>query len=258
MANKAFKDSDLFDNPAARVPVCLCLDVSGSMNEIIAGESSFTGRTEVIDGQRYRICQGGTTKLELLKEGIKTLYEDLKTNPTTRYVADIAIVTFSDEGTVVADFSGVRSQPSVYELKTGGMTEMGKGVNLALDLLDVRKKEYKESGVEYYQPWLFLMTDGDANGDKTELQVAQKRVNKLVKSEKLTFIPVGFGDKKDFSKDNELNKFSDTEKAVRYDSIDYVKFFKWISQSIDEVSKSRVGDKFKPAEKPAGYQYMDD
>ncbi len=257
MTKKAFKDNDLFDNPSARIPVCLCLDVSGSMNEIVSGETSFTGRTEIIDGQQYRICEGGKTKLGYLKDGIKTLYDDLKANPNTKYAADVSIVTFSDDAYVVADFSGVREQPSIYELTTGSMTDMGKGVNLALDLLAARKNEYKEAGREYYQPWLFLMSDGDANGDKTELQVAQKRVNDLVKEEKLTFIPVGFGKKDNFGKNNELNNFSENEKAVRYDSIDYVRFFKWIAQSMDSVSKGSVGDKFKPGENPSGYTYMD-
>lgn len=257
MTKKAFKDNDLFDNPAARIPVCLCLDVSGSMNEIVSGNTNFTGRTEVIDGQKYRVCKGGKTKLEYLKDGIKTLYDDLKTNPNTKYAADVSIVTFTDDAYVVADFSGVREQPSIYDLKTGGMTDMGKGVNLALDLLAVRKTEYKEAGREYYQPWLFLMSDGDANGDKIELQVSQKRVNDLVKQEKLIFIPVGFGNKNDFGKNNELNHFSETEKAVRYDSIDYVKFFKWIAASMDSVSRTSVGNKFKPGEKPSGYTNMD-
>lgn len=257
MAKKAFKDNDLFDNPAARIPLCLCLDVSGSMNEIISGNPTFTGRTEVIDGQKYKVCEGGKTKLEYLKEGIQTLYDDLKSNSNTKYSADVSIVTFSDDAYVVADFSGVREQSSIYELKTGGMTDMGKGVNLALDLLSARKTEYKEAGREYYQPWLFLMSDGDANGDKTELQVAQKRVNDQVKCEKLTFIPVGFGNKNDFGKNNELNHFSETEKAVRYDSIDYVRFFKWIAQSMEEVSRSNVGTKIRPGEKPSGYTYMD-
>lgn len=251
------KIKELFDNPAPRVPVCLCLDVSGSMNEIVAGTPTFTGKKEVIDGKEYNICNGGKTKLEFLKEGIRVLYDDLRSNSNTKYIADISIVTFSDNATVITDFSGVKENPNVYEIRTGGMTEMGKGVNLALDLLETRKNEYKEAGVEYYQPWLFLMTDGDANGDRTELKVAQKRVNDLVKAEKLIFIPVGFGNKDAFSKNNEINKFSETEKAVRYDAVDYVKFFKWISASIEEVSASRLGDKYRPANKPSGYQYMD-
>ena len=31
---------------------------------------------------------------------------------------------------------------------------MGEGVTLALDLLKKRKQEYKDKGVDYYQPWL--------------------------------------------------------------------------------------------------------
>ena len=34
MANYLSKDKDLVNNPSARVPICLCLDLSGSMNTV--------------------------------------------------------------------------------------------------------------------------------------------------------------------------------------------------------------------------------
>lgn len=37
-------------------------------------------------------------------------------------------------------------------LDTSGL--MGEGVNLALGLLEKRKQEYKDKGVDYYRPWL--------------------------------------------------------------------------------------------------------
>ena len=34
MANYLSKDEDLVNNPSTRVPICLCLDLSGSMNTV--------------------------------------------------------------------------------------------------------------------------------------------------------------------------------------------------------------------------------
>ena len=58
-------------------------------------------------------------------------------------------------------------------------------------------------------------------------------------------------------RNNELNKFSDTVRAVRYDTIDYRMFFKWLSESMDEVSRSRTTETFTPGEMPGNYEYMD-
>lgn len=231
---KAFEFNDLIINPSARVPVCLCLDMSGSMNAS---------------------C-GGVTKLKLLEQGLRNLYEDLKNDENARNCADISIVTFNNDAQVVEDFSGVRNQPSVHNFVANGMTEMGKGVNKALSLLDIRQDEYRSSGREFYKPWLFLMTDGNDNGDSLELQLAQKDVNNRIKNRQLTFIPVGFGDKSDFSSNNKLNNFSDTVKAIRYDSIRYADFFKWISKSIIGVSNSRTTEDFTPDSMPNGWEYM--
>ena len=55
-------------------------------------------------------------------------------------------------------------------LTANGNTPMGEGVRLALDLLDKRKQEYKDKGVDYYQPWLVLMSDGQPNGNVAILE----------------------------------------------------------------------------------------
>ncbi len=246
MAKKAFANDDFINNPAARIPVCLCLDISGSMDAVISDGSG-----------RYREFGGCRSKMDFLKDGIRHLYDDLKANPDTRYAVDIAVVSFADDGDIVTDFSGVRGQSGAFDLKPCGMTNMGAGVNLALNLLNARKNEYKWAGREYYQPWLVLMTDGDANINMGGLHEAQRRVSDSIKSDKLIFIPVGFGPKESFGRNNELNKFSDTVRAVRYDTIDYRRFFKWLSESMDEVSRSRTTETFSPGEMPGNYEYMD-
>lgn len=45
-------------------------------------------------------------------------------------------------------------------MEAEGMTCMGEGLSLALDLLKKRKAKYKATGVDYYQPILVVMSDG--------------------------------------------------------------------------------------------------
>ncbi len=42
---------------------------------------------------------------------------------------------------------------------------MGAGVEQALNILEKRKAEYSSKGVDYYQPWMVLMTDGYPTDD---------------------------------------------------------------------------------------------
>ena len=37
---------------------------------------------------------------------------------------------------------------------------MEEAVMQALKLLETRKKEYVDAGVDYYQPWMVIMSDG--------------------------------------------------------------------------------------------------
>lgn len=51
-------------------------------------------------------------------------------------------------------------------MEAEGMTCMGEGLSLALDLLEKRKTKYKATGVDYYQPILVVMSDGLPNGNR--------------------------------------------------------------------------------------------
>ena len=51
-------------------------------------------------------------------------------------------------------------------MEAEGMTCMGEGLSLALDLLEKRKAKYKATGVDYYQPILVVMSDGLPNGKR--------------------------------------------------------------------------------------------
>ena len=60
---------DLVSNPTTRLPVCLCLDISGSMNRTEGGIP--TGETKFVDGEMWDIVEGGTTAIQELTKGIE-------------------------------------------------------------------------------------------------------------------------------------------------------------------------------------------
>lgn len=205
---------DLVNNPTARVPVCLCLDVSGSMS----GE-----------------------KISELNQGINLFYNAIKDDEVALYSAEISIVTFGTTASCVRDFSSLELQPNAPHLIAWGPTPMGEAVNLAIDLLEKRKNEYKEKGVDYYQPWLVLMTDGEPT-DNDNIPEAVSKVVNLVNNKKLTVFPIGIGRDANMTT---LASFSPNRAPLRLQGLKFKEFFAWLSQSVSRVSQSTPGETIK-------------
>lgn len=204
---------DLFDNPTPRVPVALCLDCSGSM----MGEP-----------------------IKELNAGVKTFYQAIDEDEIARFSAEICIVTFGP-AELEADFATLDVRPQPPVLSASGNTPMGEAVKLSLDSLERRKELYKESGVDYYQPWLVLMTDGKPYGGSVELLNQQvNRVTNMVEARKLTVFPIGIGSEADMGT---LQRFSPGRSPLRLQGLKFSEFFSWLSKSVSRVSQSTPGDK---------------
>lgn len=116
---------------------------------------------------------------------------------------------------------------------------MGEAVNLALDLLEKRKNEYKDKGVDYYQPWLVILTDGENNGSQDSWQRAIDRVGNMVKSKKITVFPIGIGKEANMSS---LGKLSPNRLPLRLQGLKFAEFFEWLSKSVSKTSQSVPGE----------------
>ena len=202
-------ESDLVENPTPRVPVALCLDTSGSM-----------------EGQPIRE----------LADGVNLFFESVKRDEIARYSAEIAVVSFSDgDARKHTDFASVERQDTV-EFQACGTTPMAKGVSMALDLLEERKAEYRKAGVDYYQPWLILMTDG---APTENIESVVRRVADLVEDRRLSVFAIGIGDDADM---DTLAKFTPNRSPLRLVGLEFGKFFEWLSQSVQRVSASMPGE----------------
>lgn len=236
--NLLLRLEDLVNNPTPRVPICLCLDTSGSMGAV-TGDCTPTGETVFQDGKEWRIVTGGTSRISQLQKGIELFYEAIRGDEIAVYSAEICIVEFNSKAKCIVDFANIDRQESISQLQASGQTAMGEGVNLALDLLEKRKEEYKDKGVDYYQPWLVLMTDGDANGSASELNRAIERTNDMVKERKLTIFPIGIGDEASMQT---LQKFSPNRSPLKLQGLKFEEFFTWLSQSVSRTSESTPGE----------------
>jgi uncharacterized protein YegL len=200
---------ELTDNPSARVPICLTLDTSGSMSG---------------------------AKIKELNAAIQWFFDEVKRDEQASISAEIAIVSFGSQVTKVADFSGV-DRLNAPILKAHGSTAMGLAVTDSLALLEKEKRRYSEMGIEYFQPWLVLMTDGEPSDDITE---SVRQCADLIARKKLTVFPVAIGAEANLAT---LGMFAPNVEPLRVGSDGLRKFFRWLVASIKTQSMSNAGDK---------------
>ena len=212
------KHQELIENPTARVPICLVLDASPSMGATHPGDAE--------------------SAIEALNRGVEAFYDQISSDEMARYAADIAMVSFSDRAHVEVDFGSVERGPQRIRLHDGGGTSIGSGVELGLNLLEQRKAQFKATGVDYYQPWLVLMTDG-APTDRSH-EAAAIKVADMVKNKRLTVFPIGVGAEADLSA---LAPFSPNRPPLKLKGLNFREFFEWLARSVSTTSRSTPGEK---------------
>ena len=236
------EDDDLQVNTNSRLPVCLCIDVSMSMLRLFDdGTLVHTGRQEFRDGKMWDICEGGICLYNEMIEGINKFIDAIKNNEQANQSCEVAMVTFSDDALVVEDFKTVDRLEHVTEttFTLGDNTNMAAGVKRALDLLEARKNKYKANGVDYYQPWLVLFTDGEPTDTVYSVQERCKELEELKKLSVFAFALTEDADK------SALAGFSNKRKPLSIKVGKLEECFEWLGKSVGVVTISNPGDSVK-------------
>lgn len=202
------RQEDLVENPTARVPICLVLDVSTSMSG---------------------------SEIAELNEGVHMFFDAIRSDDVAQYAAEIAVVTFGATVEKVVDFMAIDRQ-TAPTLHANGATPMGEGVSLGLDLLEARKQDYQRAGVDYFQPWIVVMTDGEPTDD---IAGAAGRIKALVAAKKLAVFAIGIGTDANL---NTLALLSPNRPPLRLRGLNFKEFFTWLSRSVSRVSQSTPGE----------------
>lgn len=197
---------EFVDNPEPRCPVILLCDTSGSMSG---------------------------APIDALNAGLAAFKEDVYRDEMASLRVEVALVTFGPVR-LAQDFVTIDNF-TPPKLKAEDRTPMGEAIEYALDLLEDRKETYKNNSIQYYRPWIVLITDGAP----TDIwQNAAQRVRQAEVQRRLLFFGVGVQG----ADLNILRQITPPERPpLLLNGLDFRSMFQWLSTSMKRVSSSQVG-----------------
>ena len=153
-----YDQTEFADNPEARCPIVLILDVSESMEG---------------------------AKIDTVNEALVKFQEMIREDSVTALRADIAVIAFTGTARVVQDFvngtdfeapvlycSTPKDRATYAQYRERDLlalypsskllfgTKFSVAVNQALDIIEARKQSYRDGGIAYYRSLAYFLTDG--------------------------------------------------------------------------------------------------
>ncbi|MEM1170210.1 MAG: VWA domain-containing protein [Cyanobacteria bacterium P01_H01_bin.35] len=198
------------ENPEPRCPCVLLLDTSASM----------TG-----------------TPIQALNDGLETFRDNLITDDLAKKRVEVAIISFDNQVKIVQDFI-TADQFENPVLTAQGQTFMGTAIHKALDMIAARKSEYRNNGITYYRPWVFLITDGEPQGESEKVvKEAGDRIKQEEDSKHVAFFAVGV-------EGANMDKLGEIvlRTPLKLRGLDFREMFIWLSASMQQISHSKVDE----------------
>ncbi|MBI5877694.1 MAG: VWA domain-containing protein [Chloroflexi bacterium] len=221
MSNTQLALTEFADNPEPRCAVVLLLDTSGSMEGDAIAE---------------------------LNEGLRAFEQALKSDRLASLRVEVAVVAFGGSARALDVRSG--SESPVFDanaafvtvdrfdaptLRAHGGTPMGEAVRQGITLLRQRKEVYKQNGIDYFRPWMFLISDGEPTDEwlSAAAQVQQEEARKG-----LSFYAVAVRK----ANVQTLGRFSTLRPPLSLKGLAFSELFEWLSRSLSVVSQSKPGE----------------
>ncbi|MEB3884418.1 VWA domain-containing protein [Lyngbya sp. CCY1209] len=198
------------ENPEPRCPCVLLLDTSASMQ----GEP-----------------------IDALNEGLMAFRNDLSRDELAKKRVEIAVISFDNRVQIAQDFvTADRFEPPI--LTAQGQTFMGTAIAEALDLIASRKAEYRSNGITYYRPWVFMITDGEPQGESDRVtEQAANRIRDEEANKQVAFFAVGV-------EGANMERLAEIVQRtpLKLKGLDFREMFIWLSASMQTVSHSKVDE----------------
>jgi uncharacterized protein YegL len=215
---------DYSSNANQRTPCVLVLDVSGSMETL--GSS-------------------GKTRIQALNEGVAMLERSLREDDTAISRVQLAIVSVggpANDADVMMDWTDAVNFKA-FPLRTGGSTPLGKGVQVALQLIEEAKENFRDAGINYTRPWMMIISDGEPTDDRNLWTSAARESREAEAAKKVEVFCIGV-EGANLSVLGELG----AKPALMLDGLKFKELFLWLSSSLSAASRSRPGDTLQLAD----------
>ena len=205
-----------------RLPVYLLLDCSGSM----MGEP-----------------------IEAVKQGVKTLLSELRSDPQALETAYLSVITFDSSARQTVPLTELM-QFEEPEIQAGGATALGEALNVLMDSVEHEVNRTTETQKGDWKPLVFILTDGMP----TDLGVFDQAAQDVKNMKAANIVACAAGPN---AETDTLKKITDN--VLVMNSMlpgDFERFFQWVSGSILMASKSldaTPGAAIELAPPPAGF-----
>ena len=166
-----------------------------------------------------------------LNEGLVQLHDEVMADALAAKRIELAIVSFGPVQ-IESEFRTVDSF-TPPKLSAGGDTPMGAAIEVGLEMLARRKEAYRQNGIPFYRPWVFLITDG---GPTDHWQTAARVVHEGEEQRKFMFFAVGV----EGANMQTLAQIA-TREPLKLQGLRFRDLFKWLSNSLVYMSRSTPG-----------------
>ena len=175
------------------------------------------------------------TKIESLNKGVEAFYNEIKQDPVLSNRLELCIISYESIVKVI-------QQPALVEninlpkLYANGITSMGEGIDIAIDVIEARKSWYKQTGQPYYRPWIINITDGyPTDMIHNGIETYGNTIRKNVDEKNFFFFNIGV----EYADMKKLQLLSSSQMPpAKLKGLKFVDFFQWLSASIQMVNAS--------------------
>ena len=229
-----FPEPEFVDNPEPRCPCVLLLDTSGSMKDerkVVLSSALSPVQQMLKDSPVTR----NVRPIDELNEGLKAFRSELMADDLAVKRVELSLVTFGPVRRLT-DFQ----TPDVFrppQLTAEGDTPMGAAIEKAIQLVNDRKATYRQNGISYYRPWIFMISDGEPTDN---WQRSAELVRNGEHGKAFAFFAVGV-EGADFKKLSQIS----VRQPLQLNGLRFQEMFMWLSSSLGYVSRSGLNDEIK-------------
>lgn len=172
-----------------------------------------------------------------LNRGLQEFYNAVSEDLIAANRLEICIITFGSEIRLVQEPALVHNF-TMPTLGVVGSTRLVDAVRNGMKYTEERKQWYKETGQPYYRPITVLITDGEPDQNQDVMGLSNE-IRQAVESKKFTFFGLGV---QGYNHGIMQRICPPSAPPQALSGYKFAEFFKWLSNSIGIITKSKEGD----------------